>query len=58
MTAHPEIQEAAAIAVPDSHYGEVVGAWVVREPQTRISKEDVRQCVAGKMNSQVRLLLP
>ena len=56
MTAHPEIREAAAVAVPDPYYGEVVGVWVVRETQSMISKQDVRQCVAGKMNPQVRVL--
>ena len=56
MTAHPEIREAAAVAVPDSKYGEVVGVWIVREPHTHISREDVRSCVS-KMNPQVRIIL-
>ena len=46
LTAHPEIREAAAIAVPDAKYGEVVGAWIVREDRAGISKEQVRQVVA------------
>ncbi|CAA7268372.1 unnamed protein product [Cyclocybe aegerita] len=52
MTAHPEIREAAAVAVPDLKYGEVVGVWIVREPHTRMSREEVRQCVAETMNPQ------
>ena len=56
MTARPEIREAAAVSVPDSKYGEVVGVWIVREPDTHISREDVRSCVS-KMNPQVRIIL-
>ena len=57
MTAHPEIREAAAVAVPDAKYGEVVGVWIVREPHTtRISRDDVRSCVSKVMNPQVRKL--
>jgi acyl-CoA synthetase (AMP-forming)/AMP-acid ligase II len=57
LTAHPEIREAAAIAVPDAKYGEVVGVWIVREPHTRISKDDVKICISQIMNPQVRILL-
>jgi acyl-CoA synthetase (AMP-forming)/AMP-acid ligase II len=32
LTTHPSIREAAAIAVPDDVYGEVVGVWIVRDP--------------------------
>ncbi|KAI9065584.1 acyl-CoA synthetase [Trametes sanguinea] len=52
LTAHPHIREAAVVAVPDSKYGEVVGAWIVREPNTAISKEETRRVVAEGMNPQ------
>ncbi|PPQ87692.1 hypothetical protein CVT25_011459 [Psilocybe cyanescens] len=52
MTVHPDIREAAAVAVPDAKYGEVVGAWIVREPNSHISKEEVRRVVAVNMNPQ------
>ncbi|KAF9482709.1 acetyl-CoA synthetase-like protein [Pholiota conissans] len=52
MTAHHEIREAAAVAVPDDIYGEVVGAWIVREPHTQITREQVRESVASVMNPQ------
>ncbi|KAK7683548.1 hypothetical protein QCA50_013383 [Cerrena zonata] len=52
LTAHPHIREAAAVAVPDSHYGEVVGAWIVPEPDSQISRQQVRQTVADSMNPQ------
>ena len=55
LTAHPHIREAAAIAVPDSHYGEVVGAWIVPEPDSPLSRQQVRQVVADGMNPQVRV---
>ena len=56
LTAHPEIREAAAVAVPDAKYGEVVGVWIVREPHTHISRDDVRSCVSKVMNPQVRIM--
>ena len=57
LTAHPAVREAAAVAVPDAAYGEVVGAWVVREPHAgalSLSREDVRRAVSQGMNPQVR----
>ncbi|KAL1753680.1 hypothetical protein FB107DRAFT_292248 [Schizophyllum commune] len=52
LTDHPGIREAAAIAVPDAKYGEVVGAWIAREPGTDVSRAEVRRAVAGAMNPQ------
>ncbi len=55
MTAHPHIREAAVVSVPDPKYGEVVGAWIAREPHTaHITKAVVRRIVAEGMNPQVR----
>ena len=53
MTAHRDIREAAAVAVPDAKYGEVVGAWIVREPHSSISREEARRVVVDGMNPQV-----
>lgn len=52
LTFHPAIREAAVIAVPDQRYGEVVGAWIVREKGTNQSREEVRKWVADEMNPQ------
>lgn len=52
LTAHPSIREAAAVSVRDAKYGEVVGAWIVREPNTNMSREDVRRTVSESMNPQ------
>lgn len=53
LTTHPGIHEAAAVAVPDTRYGEVVGAWVVRAPgHDDISMEEVRKAVSDAMNPQ------
>lgn len=53
LTEHPAIREAAAVSVPHSQLGEVVGAWVVLEPGTELSREEVRKQVAESMNPQV-----
>ncbi|KAJ8584360.1 acetyl-CoA synthetase-like protein [Rhizopogon salebrosus TDB-379] len=52
LTTHPSIREAAVVSVPDAKYVEVVGAWVVREPNTNMSREDVRRTVSETMNPQ------
>ena len=54
MARHPAILEAAAVAVPDAHFGEVVGAWIVRQPNVAISREEVHRSVSDNMNPQVR----
>jgi len=53
MTRHPAILEAAAVSVPDAKYGEVVSAWIVRQPDRIISRDEVRRCVSDNMNPQV-----
>ncbi|KAL4068580.1 hypothetical protein V8B97DRAFT_1873108 [Scleroderma yunnanense] len=52
LTAHSSIREAAAVSVPDAHYGEVVGAWIVLEPGTTMTREDVRKAVSDRINPQ------
>jgi len=54
ITNHHSIREAAVIAVPDSKYGEVVGAWIVRNADApRLSRQDIHQWVGKEMNPQV-----
>ncbi|EKM56989.1 uncharacterized protein PHACADRAFT_208155 [Phanerochaete carnosa HHB-10118-sp] len=56
LTAHAGIREAVVVAVPHARLGEVVGAWVLREPGApagaALSAADVRQVVAQGMNPQ------
>ncbi|KAF8886542.1 hypothetical protein BD779DRAFT_1786507, partial [Infundibulicybe gibba] len=52
LTSHQDIREAAVISVPDEKYGEVVGAWIVRQPGTSITGEEVRRVVSTGMNPQ------
>lgn len=53
LTNHPSIREAAAVSVPDAQYGEVVGAWIVLESGTTMTREDVRKVVSDTINPQV-----
>lgn len=46
------VEEAAVVSVPDDRYGEVVGAWIVRQPGTSASGEEIRAAVAQNMNPQ------
>ncbi|KAG8680555.1 hypothetical protein FRC08_016209 [Ceratobasidium sp. 394] len=53
LTSHPDIVEAAAIAVPDARFGEVVGVWILlRHGAPPMSREDVTEWVKVKMNPQ------
>lgn len=58
LTSSPSIREAAVVAVPDAHYGEVVGAWIVLEENHeeieggKMSREDVKKQVSKQMNPQ------
>ena len=57
LTAHDSIREAAVVSVPDPKYGEVVGAWIIRETgKDVIEREEVRMSVAQTMNPQVSVL--
>ena len=55
LTSHPGIHEAAVVAVPDPHFGEVVGAWIVQNPQWpwKLTKTEVQYIVSSNMNPQV-----
>ncbi|KAH6900892.1 acyl-CoA synthetase [Coprinopsis sp. MPI-PUGE-AT-0042] len=53
LTAHPAIKEAAVVSVPCAKYGEVVGAWIVREDdQKHLSRQEVKDIVSKGMNPQ------
>ena len=58
LTANPTIRESAAVAIPDDKYGEVVGVFIVRQPnesdsEPKLGIRDVRDWVARGMNPQV-----
>ncbi|CEL52517.1 AMP-binding enzyme, putative [Rhizoctonia solani AG-1 IB] len=53
LTSHPEIVEAAAIAIPDERFGEVVGAWILLRPDAKLlTRQEVVDWVKVKMNPQ------
>lgn len=53
LTSHPDITEAAAIAVPDERYGEVVGVWItLRRGARRLNPEEIVDWVKDQMNPQ------
>ncbi|KAI6045273.1 acetyl-CoA synthetase-like protein [Pisolithus marmoratus] len=52
LVAYRFIREAAAVSVPDAVYGEVVGVWIVLEPDATMTREEVRKVVSDGMNPQ------
>ncbi|KAG9122475.1 hypothetical protein FRC07_001123 [Ceratobasidium sp. 392] len=53
LTSHPDIVEAAAVAVPDARFGEVVGVWILRRRGAApLSQADVIDWVKIRMNPQ------
>ncbi|MGB0629111.1 MAG: long-chain-fatty-acid--CoA ligase [Alphaproteobacteria bacterium] len=41
LYAHPDVAEAAALGVPDDHYGEIIHAWVTLKPGAECTAEDL-----------------
>jgi len=42
LLSHPEVDEAAVAGEADEEFGQRVAAWVVRQPKTRVSEEDLQ----------------
>jgi acyl-coenzyme A synthetase/AMP-(fatty) acid ligase len=54
LTSHPEIVEAAVIAIPDERFGEVVGVWILLRRDTKsLTRREIVDWVKMKMNPQV-----
>ncbi|HEX9502330.1 MAG TPA: long-chain fatty acid--CoA ligase [Thermoanaerobaculia bacterium] len=49
LFAHPAVMEAAVIGVPHHYYGEVVKAFVVLKPGTRVSSEELKSHCAANL---------
>jgi acyl-CoA synthetase (AMP-forming)/AMP-acid ligase II len=45
---HPGIHDAAVIGIEDETYGELPGAFVVRDSDTHITADDIKHYVACK----------
>jgi fatty-acyl-CoA synthase len=45
LASHEEIEEAAAVGVPDDEFGQVLRAFVVRRPDSRLDEDAVRAYV-------------
>lgn len=45
---HSAIQDAAVIGIEDETYGELPGAVIVREPDTQITEDEIKDYVACK----------
>lgn len=54
LLSNTDILEAAAVAIPDERYGEVVGTFIVRRSGSKLTEKAVRESVTSVMNPQVR----
>jgi fatty-acyl-CoA synthase len=46
---HPAIKDVQVIGVPDLRYGEELCAWVIRNPDSDVSAEEVREFCRGQI---------
>jgi fatty-acyl-CoA synthase len=49
LMAHPDVAEAAVVAVPDEKWGERPCACVVRRPESSLDAEEVREFLRGRV---------
>jgi len=57
LFAHPEVQEISVVGLPDERYGEVVAAFVIRQENSQITKEEVRTWVREKLSHHLGAFL-
>ncbi|KAJ9580127.1 hypothetical protein L9F63_004200 [Diploptera punctata] len=55
LLAHPDIQDAGVIGVPDEVAGELPLAFVVKQPGSNVTKEEIIKYVAEQVSPQKRL---
>jgi acyl-CoA synthetase (AMP-forming)/AMP-acid ligase II len=48
LVVHPAIQDAAVVGIEDETYGELPGAFIVREPNIHITADEIKDYVACK----------
>ena len=49
VCAHPAVLEAAVVAIPDAHWGEVPKAFVALKPGQRVSADELRAFCRGRL---------
>jgi fatty-acyl-CoA synthase len=42
LRSHPAVADVAVVGVADDEFGQVLAAWVVKRPKTKLSAEQVR----------------
>jgi 4-coumarate--CoA ligase len=52
---HPNIKDVGVVGVPDEDVGELPLAFVVKDPQSNLTEDDIIKYVAEKVSSQKRL---
>ncbi len=53
---HPSVQEVSVVGLPDERYGEVVAAFVIPHQRAKVTAEEVRTWVRGKLSHHLGML--
>lgn len=54
LLTHPGVKDAGVIGVPDENAGELPFAFVVRQPKSNVTKEELQKFVAGKFEVNLK----
>jgi acyl-CoA synthetase (AMP-forming)/AMP-acid ligase II len=57
LFAHPKVKEVSVVGLPDERYGEVVAAFIVKQSETHIKADEIRDWVREKLSHHLGKLI-